>query len=287
MIELPLPPGVERQVIDTPLGQVTALRAKPQHPHYPQTSQHQPAAQVAVMVSGFFGTKEDFREVLPLLAAAGYDGWAYDYPGQLGEDSVKDPGCYTIPHMATQLRAIIRTVGDERPVHVVGHCLGGFVARDAVLEEPDLARSLTLLCCGPSMREPKHRAMLGGLMMMHKNGGTITLWPLVKRLLATDDEVMREFWHTKLSTLNPLFVNGAAQSMGEQDDRSAELIAAGIPSLVVHGKRDKRLWSSGAYADMAHALNAGLVIIDKAAHSPNMEQPAPTARALLNFWGPA
>jgi pimeloyl-ACP methyl ester carboxylesterase len=137
------------------------------------------------------------------------------------------------------------------------------------------------------MREPKHRAMLGGLMMMHKNGGTITLWPLVKRLLAEDDKVMREFWHAKLSTLNPLFVNGAAQSMGEQNDRSAELIAAGIPSLVVHGKRDKRLWSPGAYADMAQMLNASLVIIDKAAHSPNMEQPAPTARALLNFWGPA
>jgi len=287
MIELPLPPGVERQVIDTPLGQVTALRAQPQSTQSTQSPQSPQSPQVAVMVSGFFGTKEDFREVLPLLAAAGYDGWAYDYPGQLGEDSVKDPSRYTIPYMAAQLREIIRAVGDDRPAHVVGHCLGGFVARDAVLKEPDLARSLTLLSCGPSMREPKHRAMLGGLMMMHKNGGTITLWPLVKRLLAEDDKVMREFWHTKLATLNPLFVNGAAQSMGEQQDRSEELIAAGIPSLVVHGKRDKRLWSPGAYSDMAKVLDAGLVVIDKAAHSPNMEQPAPTARALLNFWGPA
>ena len=33
--------------------------------------------------------------------------------------------------------------------------------------------------------------------------------------------------------------------------------------------------------------NAALIVIEKAAHSPNMEQPEPTARALLDFWGPA
>jgi pimeloyl-ACP methyl ester carboxylesterase len=283
MIELPLPPGVERQVIHTRTGPVTALHARPEGG----------TGIPAVMASGFFGTKEDFREVLPLVARAGYHGWAYDYPGQLGHDdatsasSVMGSGRYSIPNMASQFREVIRAVSEGTPVHVVGHCLGGFVARDAVLAEPHLARSLTLLACGPSMRETKHKAMLGGLKAMHKNGGTITLWPIVKRLLAEDDTVMREFWHAKLSTLNPHFVSCAAQSMGEEQDRTDELISAGIPSLVVHGKRDKRLWSPGAYADMAKVLDADLIVIDKAAHSPNMEQPEPTARALLNFWGPA
>jgi pimeloyl-ACP methyl ester carboxylesterase len=166
----------------------------------------------------------------------------------------------------------------------VGHCLGGFVARDAVLNDPGLTETLTLLACGPSMREPKHRAMLGGLAVMHKKGGTITLWPLVKRLLAEHDQAIREFWHAKLATMNPHFVIGAAQSMGEELDRTPDLVAARIPTLVMHGKRDKRLWSPGAYADMARALNSDLVIIDKAAHSPNMEQPSQTAHALLNFW---
>ena len=32
MIELPLPPGVERQIIDTPLGPVTTLHARPTPP---------------------------------------------------------------------------------------------------------------------------------------------------------------------------------------------------------------------------------------------------------------
>jgi pimeloyl-ACP methyl ester carboxylesterase len=277
MIQLPLPPGVKRRVVDTPAGPIATLTANAAKSQSP----------TVVMASGFFGTKEDFREVLPILANAGYHGWAYDYPGQLGARDGDSTSSYAIPAMAGQLKDLIQAVSPDAPAHVVGHCLGGFVARHAVLSEPSLARSLTLLCCGPSMREAKHKVMLGGLKTMHRNGGTITLWPIVRRLLAEDDVVVREFWHTKLATMNPHFVAGAAHSMGEERDRTEELIKAGIPALVVHGKRDKRLWGPGAYQDMADKLNAGLVVIDKAAHSPNMEQPEPTARALLDFWGPA
>ncbi len=276
MIELPLPPGVDRETIRTQDAPIAALHAKP--------CLRRGGAATALMVSGFFGTKEDFRAVLPMLAAVGYDAWAYDYPGQLGQMADSHPGRYTVQYLGTQLRQIIKTVSNGEPVHVVGHCLGGFVARDAVLTEPDLASTLTLLACGPSMREPRHRAMLSGLGALHSNGSAIALWPLVKRLLAEDDQLVREFWHTKLATMNPHFIMGAAQSMGEERDRSADLIAAGIRSLVVHGKRDKRLWSANVYATMARALSADLVVIDKASHSPNMEQPEPTVRALLDFW---
>jgi pimeloyl-ACP methyl ester carboxylesterase len=279
MIELPLPPGVERGTITTQDGPVTALRARP--------DARRVGTATALMVSGFFGTKEDFRAVLPMLAEAGYDAWAYDYPGQLGQAPDSHPDRYTISYLAGQLRQIIGAVSHGEPAHVVGHCLGGFVARDAVLTQPDAASTLTLLACGPSMSEVKHRAMLGGLAAMHSNGGALSLWPLVKRLLAEDDHVMREFWHAKLATMNPHFITGAAQSMGAERDRTADLIAAGVRALVVHGKRDKRLWSASAYAGMARALNADLVVIDKASHSPNMEQPEPTVRALLNFWAAA
>ena len=75
MIELPLPAGVERQLIETSRGPVPALRGLPR-----------PGAGNGidvVMASGFFGTKEDYRALLSLLAEAGFRGWAYDYCGQL------------------------------------------------------------------------------------------------------------------------------------------------------------------------------------------------------------
>jgi pimeloyl-ACP methyl ester carboxylesterase len=274
VIELPLPARVERQLIQTSGRPVPTLRGRPD----PDVDN----GIDVVMVSGFFGTKEDFRQLLSLLAEAGFRGWAYDYSGQLGLTHGADN--YTIPQMADDLVDVVRAVSAERPVHMIGHCLGGFVARAAVLQHPGLARSLTLLACGPSMRERKHQAMLSGLAQIHANGGTIALWPLVKHLLAEDDTIMREFWHAKLATMNPLWVTGAAESMADEPDRSAELIEAGVPSLVVHGKRDRRVWSANDYAEMASRLGAGHVIIPKASHSPNMEQPGPLATVLLDFW---
>jgi pimeloyl-ACP methyl ester carboxylesterase len=274
MIELPLPAGVQRRLIETSRRQVPALRGMPR----PEADN----GIEVVMVSGFFGTKEDYRELISLLAEAGFRGWAYDYSGQL--DLVSGEIDYTITAMADDLVAVIRAVTSGRPAHLIGHCLGGFVARSAALAQPGLARSLTLLGCGPSLRERKQRAMLGGLAQLHTNGGTIALWPLVKVLLAEDDTIMREFWHAKLATMNPNWVTGTAESMADEPDRSAELTATGIPSLVVHGKRDRRLWSVDAYADMARRIGAGHVIIERASHSPNMEQPGPLAAALLDFW---
>ena len=75
MIGLPLPAGVARQVVQTRRGPVPVLCGQPPG-----------AVTDVVMTSGFFGTKEDFRELIALLAQAGLRGWAYDYHGQL------DPG---------------------------------------------------------------------------------------------------------------------------------------------------------------------------------------------------
>jgi pimeloyl-ACP methyl ester carboxylesterase len=275
MIELPLPPGVERLLIETPRRRVQALHGVPR----PEVDN----GIDVVMVSGFFGTKEDYREVMSLLAAAGFRGWAYDYSGQL-ELATAGAVDYTIEDMAGDLIELVRTVTGGRPAHLIGHCLGGFVARSAAVSEPGLARSLTLVACGPSMRDEKHQSMLEGLAKLHANGGTIALWPLVRTLIAKDDTVMREFWHAKLSEMNPHWVTGTAESMADEPDRSAELVAAGLPSLVVFGQRDRRVWTHDAYAEMADRLRAGHVIIPKASHSPNMEQPALLAEALLEFW---
>jgi pimeloyl-ACP methyl ester carboxylesterase len=274
MIELSLPPGVEQLLIQTPRRRVQALHGAPR----PEVDN----GIDVVMVSGFFGTKEDSREVMSLLAAAGYRGWAYDYCGQLELAAAGKVG-YSIADMASDLTELIREVAGG-PAHLIGHCLGGFVARSAAVAEPGLARSLTLLACGPDMRDEKHQSMLDGLAKLHVNGGTIALWPLVKALIAKDDTVMRAFWHAKLSEMNPEWVTGTAESMADEPDRSDELLAAGISSLVVFGKRDRRVWSHDSYAEMASRLRADHVVIPKASHSPNMEQPAILAEALLGFF---
>ena len=106
MISLPLPAGVERQVVQTSGGPVPVLCGQPRGPQGGQID--------VVMVSGFFGTKEDFRELLSLLAEAGLRGCACDYAGQLDPDHGQDE--YTIARMAGDLRELMHAVaGGGRP----------------------------------------------------------------------------------------------------------------------------------------------------------------------------
>ena len=285
MVEVPLPPGVERCTVDTRSGAVAALRAKP------ESANGKASGKACVMVCGFMATKEDFREMLPLLSRAGYDAWAYDHPGQHGGEfgGVQDdgPGRYTTQSLADQLREVIRAVSPGEPAHLVGHCFGGFIARAAALDTPGLTRTLTLLSCGPSMRGQQPRKMLAAIDYVLVNGGPMLLWPLLKRALAEDDQVTRDLCHAKLATVNPYYLSGVAQSMKDEADRSGDVAAVGIRSLVMHGSREKRLWRASDYADMARDLQADLVVIDKAGHHVHRDQPDSTAGSLTAFWAHA
>jgi pimeloyl-ACP methyl ester carboxylesterase len=281
IVEIPLAPSIERCDIDTPRGRIAALHAKPERP----------AGQTAILVAGFMGTKEDFREVLPPLARAGYDAWAYDHPGQHGGEFAADPGDgpgrYTIASLAGQLQQFTKAVSPDEPAHLVGHCFGGFIARRAALAAPRQTRTLTLLSCGPGVRGPQALAMVAGIDDLLNRGGAMVLWPLLKRALPKDDPVTREFWHAKLASVNPHYVTGVAQSLADETDRSEAIVAAGIRSLVMHGSREKRLWRPAQYAEMARDLGADLAVIDAASHHVNMQQAAAMAQNLVAFWARA
>lgn len=280
MAEVPLPPGIDRRCIDTRRGPVAALHAKPERA----------TGRAVVMVCGFMATKEDFRQILPLLAQAGHDAWAYDHVGQHGEPAGRPedgPERYTIGSMADEGREVIEAVGGGAPVHVVGHCFGGFVARAIALARPSRTGSLTMLSCGPQLRPAYARAVVAGIDDLLARGGAMLMWPVLKRVLPKDDQVTRDFWRAKLATVNPHYLKGVGQSLVDEPDRSAAVAAAGIRSLVMHGSREKRLWRPDAYADMARALRAELVVVDKAGHNVNMERPELTAANLLAFWARA
>lgn len=63
----------------------------------------------------------------------------------------------------------------------------------------------------------------------------------------------------------------------------AELRATGVPVLVCFGEHDDA-WPPGVQREMAGRLGAPVEVIAGAAHSPAMERPSETARALASFW---
>lgn len=271
---LPLPGSFERHVLRLRRGTVEAIR------HPAATTGPAPGrGETVVMVPGHFGSKEDFRLVMPLLAASGYDCWAYDYTDQFSATGLDSYNDYTLELLAADL---VELVGDRR-VHYLGHCMGGLVARRAVLERPSRARSLTLACCGPHLHEVRHRAMWTGLDAMLATSGLMGMWPTVQRLLPEDDEVLSDFWRYKLQAMNHAYVQGTADSMRVTPDLTADLAESGVPVLVLYGSRDRRLWTHEAYHDMAVRLGATEAVLPGAAHSPVMERPEATVMTMLDL----
>src|SRR4051794_8719508 len=100
----------------------------------------------ALLIPGFTGSKEDFVAVLEPLAAAGWRVVTYDQRGQHETPGSADP--YTLESFAEEAASVVRATA-VGSVHLVGHSFGGLVAQQLVLDDPDLAATLTLMCTGP------------------------------------------------------------------------------------------------------------------------------------------
>ncbi|GAA2337003.1 alpha/beta fold hydrolase [Dactylosporangium salmoneum] len=266
-------------LLATARGPVAALRALP-----PPDADRGAAV---VLCAGVVGSKEDFGPVLPSLAAAGYHAYAYDYHGHYAELPGESPDRHTIERHGADLVALLERLGSKRPVHLVGHSYGGFVARAAALARPDLPASVTLIGAGPGMDNAKHRKLLSGFDHTLRLQGSAVMWPVVRRLVPEGDVARREFWRRRLAGMRLAFLQGALRSLTVEGDRGADLRATRLPVLLLHGHRDQRLWSARDFASYAERLGAELEIIPDASHSPNLEQPERTVAALLRFWAGA
>lgn len=92
-----------------------------------------------------------------------------------------------------------------------------------------------------------------------------------------------EFLHRRwLNTASEQLTTTGRQLIAEPD-RVAELAAVPIPKLVLSGS-DDYAWPVPWQDSMAARLAADRTIIEGADHSPNVERPTETARALLAFW---
>ena len=245
----------------------------------------------ALLVAGYTGSKEDFAPLLAPLAAAGVRAVAIDQRGQYESPGPDDPGRYGVAELACDLLAVGRALRTDvgGPVHLVGHSFGGLVARAAVLTDPAVFASLTLLGSGPSRLTGRRAELLDHLAPLLEAGGVELVHATMEQLAMTDPraqavpEATRRFLATRFLRNAAAGLRGMADAMLTEPDRVAELAAAGVPVLVAHGEADDA-WLPSVQADMARRLGARHEVIDGSIHSPAVENPPRTVAVLLDFW---
>jgi pimeloyl-ACP methyl ester carboxylesterase len=244
-----------------------------------------------LMVAGYTGSKEDFAPLLRPLGAAGYRVVALDQRGQYESPGPDDPGRYTVAELATDLVTVARTLLPEARsgLHLLGHSFGGLVSRAAVLADPAVFSSLTLLGSGPSRLVGARAELLDHLAPVLDAGGMQLVHQTLEQLAMTDPRAQlvpaatRAFLTRRFLRNTEAGLRGMAVAMTSEPDRVAELAATGVPVLVAHGVADDA-WTPDAQEDMARRLGARHEVIPASIHSPAVENPARTVAVLLSFW---
>lgn len=277
---LTLPAGARAHRLTTARGEFAVHDARPGR---------SPRGTV-LLVPGFTGSKEDFIALLEPLAAAGFRAVAIDGRGQHESHGPRDETAYAQDELARDLLAQAAALADDAgPVHVVGHSLGGLIARAAVLRAPTAFASLTIMSSGPAAIAPpqqeRTKLLIDALSVMDME----SVWRAMRELDPPEaaDEVtppgVRDFLHTRWMGTVPEQLMATGRQLNGEPDRVGELAATALPKHVLSGEVDYA-WPVPLMDAMAERLSARRTVIEGAEHSPNAERPHPTADALIRFW---
>jgi pimeloyl-ACP methyl ester carboxylesterase len=306
-----MPYRVRSATVATDRGGFAVLEAQPGH----GVCERRPA----LLIPGYTGSKEDFLPVLEPLAAADRTVVAMDLRGQYQSPPAATRDGYAPPELAADVLAVADAVSRDSAafrgtagVHLVGHSMGGLVARHAALLRTGRVLSLTLLGSGPGAiggeRADALRQVLAVLDPHEGRRGDdreqlsqiiAYLWQdrlePQARLDGTDERIIK-FLCERTHQTCPVGLIAMARYLLTCPDRTDELAeltrprgpdgAAPLPVMVIYGENDDA-WPPAAQDRMARRLHAERACIPGAAHSPAVEAPDTTARALTTFWNAA
>ncbi|MFF8965917.1 alpha/beta fold hydrolase [Streptomyces globisporus] len=270
------PPCARARVLATERGDFAVLDAVPRTP----------ARATALLLPGYTGSKEDFVALLEPLTGAGYRVVAVDGRGQFESKGTDRQESYAQGELARDVLAQAAALGEgPGELHLLGHSLGGQIARAAVLLDASPFRSLTLMSSGPAevvaAQRDKVKMLSDALSVLSMD----EVWQAMQAMDPPQDADtgdgadMRRRWLAH----NPAQLIATGAQLAAEPDRVDELAAVGLPVHVLSGERDD-VWPVELFDAMARRLGARRSTIAGAEHSPNTARPQETAKALAAFW---
>jgi pimeloyl-ACP methyl ester carboxylesterase len=244
-----------------------------------------------MLVHGFGGAKEDFADHIDALARD-HMVVVFDHRGHGASDKPVDPAAYSLDRLVSDTLQVADAVGLDE-FRLLGHSMGGMVARKVVLRAPERVAALVMMDTTPGPVPGFDPALMDAAADIAFTRGKDALkelldmaevleTPAYHRLLR-DREGYQEFEDRKWDDLSEIMWGALVREIAHQsDDLDAMSEALRGPLLVVVGEQDD------PFVDEAQRMkgviaDAELVVIPDAGHSPQFENPTAWIGAMTAF----
>ena len=256
--------------------------------HYEDTGQGTPI----VFVHEFAGETRSWDAQVRFFSRR-YRTIAFNARGYPPSDVPDDPAAYSQQHAVDDIKGLMDALRIDR-AHIVGLSMGGYATLHFGLQYPGRALSLVVAGCGYGS-DAKNRdsfqqdADLAARRFdddgMRKAAEFYSRGPTRVQFIDKDPKGWQEFFEllaagsAKGHALTLRGVQKTRPSVFELGDRMAKL---DVPTLVVTGDEDEPCLEPAIF--MKRTIpTAGLVVMPKAGHTINLEDPDAFNRAVLDF----
>jgi len=237
-----------------------------------------------VLIHGFPLSKEMWRAQADLLAANGFRVILPDLPG-FG-NNVPSP-FYSIEEMAAQINELLESLKIEKAI-IGGLSMGGYVLFSLFRLFPEKFSAL-ILCDTTYLAdtEEKKNSRFELISKIENQGSGALIEAMLPNLISEDTKQDNPALKAKLeetfSLVKEVSAVNSLRSMAERKDSSATLEQISVPTLLIFGEFDKVTNLDNAHVMNQRISDSELVVIEKAGHFSNLEQPEQFNKALLDF----
>jgi pimeloyl-ACP methyl ester carboxylesterase len=210
----------------------------------------------------------------------------FDFRGHGGSE-LTETG-YDMDSLSNDAAAFIEKL-DVGPVHFVGFSIGGFAGLRLAVQRQTLLRSLTLI--GAAAIDGRDSSFT--FKMLPFLSATFGMCPVTGSMMSyffspafLEDparQAEREKWERYIRSNRALGVSRAASGAIAQTSILPKLGKVHVPALVIRGELDGLIKEDVAKQTAAAISNARFVSIPKRGHVCNIEDPASTNAAIMDF----
>jgi pimeloyl-ACP methyl ester carboxylesterase len=233
-----------------------------------------------LLVHGFGGAKEDFSDHVPALADEN-TVVLFDHRGHGESDAPADPAAYSLERLVADTVAVADASGVEQ-FRLLGHSMGGMVARRVALQHADRVEALIMMDTSPGpvpSFDPKLMEASAEVALTQGKDALKELLDLAAPLnnpayerLLIERPGYQEFQDRKWDALSEVMWGTLVVEIARQTDDLPAMSTLTRPVLVIVGELDEPFL--GPSQAMGDAIpDAQLVVVPDAGHSPQFENP--------------